>query len=85
METNHTPGLWAQAVYSPADIAVGGHTQIASARYGLNGVSRDQAIANARLIAAAPELLAALQAIADQTVEGGTINNLARAAIARTR
>jgi len=62
MNAQHTPGPWAQAIHSPADIVVG-DTQIASARYGLNGISRDQAIANARLIAAAPELLAALEAM----------------------
>jgi hypothetical protein len=36
---------------------------------------------NARLVAAAPEMLVALQAIADMTIEGGAINQLARAAI----
>ena len=36
---------------------------------------------NARLVAAAPEMLVALQAIADMTVEGGAINQLARAII----
>lgn len=36
---------------------------------------------NARLVAAAPEMLVALQTIADMTVEGGAINQLVRAAI----
>jgi hypothetical protein len=59
----HTPGPWAQAQYSPADVVAGEKIMVASARYGLNDVSREQAIANARLIAAAPELLAAVRGL----------------------
>jgi len=67
----HTPGPWAQAQYSPADVVVDDKCLIASARYGLNDVSREQAIANARLIAAAPDLLAALSAMLENWEFGG--------------
>ena len=66
--SNHTPGPWIQAKHSPADVIVGGNTMIATARDGLNGIDREQAVANARLIAAAPELLTALQALLDGAV-----------------
>jgi hypothetical protein len=63
MNTKHTPGPWVQAEYSKLDIVANGDTFIATARDGLNGIARERAIANARLIAAAPELLAALESL----------------------
>lgn len=59
--TMHTPGPWTQAQYAKCEILASDETMIATAREGLNGVTREQAIANAALIAAAPELLAALK------------------------
>ena len=61
MNTQHSPGPWAQAPLSAVEILGPDETMIATSRYGMNGISREQAVANARLIAAAPELLAALQ------------------------
>lgn len=86
--SKHTPGPWTQAPLSPVDILAADDTMIAMAREGLNGISRDQAIANARLIAAAPELLKALQMI-EEVASGRVplVNNwvasVARAAIAK--
>ncbi|MDP3273417.1 hypothetical protein [Limnobacter sp.] len=55
--SKHTQGPWIQAIHSPTDVIANGETMIAMTREGLNGISREQAIANARLIAAAPDLL----------------------------
>lgn len=50
--------------------------------YGNNGRARlPMNGADARLIAAAPDLLAALRQIADRTVDGGAINTIARTAL----
>lgn len=86
--TTHIPGPWAQAQYSPCDIVVNERTMIASARHGLNDISRDQAIANARLIAAAPALMAACQAVLEEfpaldSKRIESIKAICRAAIAR--
>ena len=59
--TKHTPAPWTQAELAPTEIVANGDTMIATARDGLNGISREEAIANARLIAAAPELLELLK------------------------
>lgn len=61
MSAKHTPGPWRQAKYSPCDIVINERTWIASSRVGMDEIPRDEAIANARLIAAAPDLLAALE------------------------
>ena len=81
----HTPGTWTQAPHSPTDIVVDGNTMVATAREGLNGITRDQAIANARLIAAAPLMLEALQQIASKDYGNAYAKgcaDIARAAIA---
>lgn len=71
--TEHTPGPW--AVFSPGDEAWPGieatdlSVSIAvfedqeSGDAGIQGRTREEAIANARLIAAAPDLLRALKAL----------------------
>ena len=89
--SKHTPGPWTQAPYSPTDVIAGDKLMVAMAREGLNGIERDQAVANAALIAAAPELLAALQtmvkafAVYAPKVDGAEFNcvSSARAAIAK--
>lgn len=69
-ETKHTSGPWRtesevdgrhHVVAIMADAAAE-HPLIAQALHGLGRVSKETALANARLIAAAPELLAACQA-----------------------
>ena len=84
--SEHTPGPWSicndgfvydkngERVCSPHSTLPGGE------RYKQHRKSWQQ---NARLIAAAPDLLEALKQIDEQTVEGGRINTLARAAIAK--
>lgn len=59
----HTPAPWMQAPLSPTDVIADDRLMIAMAREGMNGIAREQAAANARLIAAAPDLLAALQSL----------------------
>lgn len=56
MSTKHTPGPWE---------AIGNLVQIAECRDAYFDPHSDEAKANARLIAAAPELLEALQSIAE--------------------
>lgn len=91
-----TPGPWDVARHSPADVVAGNaesNLHLASARCGLsNDLTREAAVANARLIAAAPELLEALQ-LAYRHLNGGSDSltpmefdrafKLARAAIAK--
>ena len=82
---NHTASQWTVAPFSPTDIVANGD-HIVNARSGMNGLTREEAIANARLIAAAPELLAALQLVADYWAGGDVpadIDAAIRAAIAR--
>ena len=68
METKHTPGPWTVRDH-------GGYIEVETpdeptvAHFGslsFDGADHDWALANARLIAAAPELLAALKAMADR-------------------
>jgi hypothetical protein len=80
----HTPGPWNQAPYSPTDVVANGDTMVAMAREGLNGIERDKAIANARLIAAAPDLLDALERIAELSYDSEA-TRVAREAIAKAR
>lgn len=65
--TNHTPGPW-QVIGSTV------YGNNLRAVVPMNG-------ADARLIAAAPDLLAALKAIAAATAEGGNLNRIALTAI----
>jgi hypothetical protein len=91
MSAKHTPGPWAQATLSPSDVVTDADAMIATARDGMNGISRDQAIANARLIATAPTMLDALRELTiaaeaagwDIDADNAPILAAARAAIAR--
>jgi hypothetical protein len=86
--SNHTPGPWRVIGLGYAIYQVEKHTETAS----FSSFS-EQSEANARLIAAAPDLLEALQGLLTDIVEYQTINNLggennhwqviARAAIAK--
>lgn len=88
--SKHTPGPWAtQETFGRSDIA--DHECIPDAftiftddGHG-NGLPIGYTTANARLIAAAPDLLAALKLIADLELSGvnKAILNTARAAIAK--
>jgi hypothetical protein len=89
MTTTHTPGPWQVNSNDPlhvcdADGESRGCSPIAFVQVGNDG--RWTAKANARLIAAAPDLLVALQAVADYWAGGDVppeIDALMRAAIAR--
>lgn len=78
--TDHTPGPWTEDNEDPRELArdFGGITIVASnggdgATFTAIAVgSGPEAVANARLIAAAPDLLAALEAIANMTVDENT-------------
>ena len=59
MNTQHTPAPWAISIYS--GIIDGRGCRVAQAEP-MPGQDKDEQTANAQLIAAAPELLAALQA-----------------------
>ncbi|MEY4402893.1 MAG: hypothetical protein RIR91_928 [Verrucomicrobiota bacterium] len=105
MTTQHTPGPWrAETNRSPLTItreldhlpaAQGGHRQfrdIAEVYVEDKGDGAPEDYANARLIASAPELLAALVTITRQcgdfaevqpALDYATIGNIARAAIAK--
>jgi hypothetical protein len=60
--TQHTPGPWSQGEDNPLNI-YGNHASVANVHgtHPTGARTEEEAIANARLIAAAPELLAALQ------------------------
>lgn len=65
MKTQHTPGPWV-AVDLPTAIAIKSHiSNVANIQ---RGQMRDQQQANARLIAAAPDLLGALKDLAQSIV-----------------
>ena len=87
MKHTHTPGPWAQAPLSPVDILAADETMIAMAREGLRVISRDQAIANARLIAAAPDMLETLRDIVGMLTDANDMRadalHAARTAIVR--
>ena len=75
MDAKHTPGPWFQhhsdlsvRVCDGAHEAEDGCKQIAEAE--IIGYDREVSVANARLIAAAPELLAALEYLRFTTQEG---------------
>ncbi len=89
MTTKHTPGPWTVALgVSPVDTVwdAEGEHKIASF---ISAPSRDwqEQDANARLIAAAPDLLAALAEIAkgSATLQRAQIHSIARAASAKAK
>ena len=71
MTTKHTPGPWV-ALGDHYDECVrvfdGGNNQICVFRYGADPDRRVTAMATARLIAAAPELLVAAKAVLDRWI-----------------
>lgn len=73
-KAKHTPGPWTFDGDNPAnqgfDVALSDGGAIATAYYCEDGEGRDEAEANARLIAAAPELLAALKELAACLMDG---------------
>ena len=86
--SKHTPGPWfviehknADCVWTVQDKECGGGHAIAL-RY-MIGPRDDEDVANARLIAAAPEMLEALKAIDQAIMIEGKNANLIRAAIAK--
>lgn len=87
--SRHTPGPWSINDWPQAnsDIAVGAVGTPLVARVPIRDVSIVGQMANARLIAAAPDLLDTLQhiesAAMDLTCERRTIRDAARAAIAK--
>ena len=87
MSTQHTPGPWKVKAHSTAVLA--GRKQICSnvnAASNLPVNMKDEleiAHANARLIAAAPDLLNALKVLADVAERKGIPCDAARAAIAK--
>lgn len=92
MTTQHTSGPWAVGLYGVSERAVikCGAKTIATIGYVDDGESNLHTHANARLIAAAPELLEALQAmLADASVGHGvpsfTALDMAKQAIAKAK
>jgi hypothetical protein len=84
MSTPHTPGPWRISTIGSYGIAITGYTSV------IANVPDDDAIGNARLIAAAPELLAALREITSHATNFGgaplsatKMFDRARAAIAK--
>ena len=81
----HTPGPWAIYVNAPSDVVI---RKMSKDGYELCAIARvSSGYANAHLIAAAPELLEALQKIAgntyDEWTNGAEAARIARAAIAK--
>lgn len=76
---NHTPGPWAKLIYSVhAQTKPGIYgIQVAETSFEDNDMSHEECEANARLIAAAPELLEALIKIHNMLVDIGPINETA--------
>lgn len=70
-QAKHTPGPWFEyggSIYGHGDTP--GDTYIAEMAYGdgMNETSKEQALINARLIAAAPDLIEALREIIDHGI-----------------
>lgn len=91
MNTKHTPGPWHIGMKPGPMIYGSDSSQVADLRADL--LDRGERAANAQLIAAAPDLLALLQRMANGEIMTGTFNlaetvheyqKLARAAIAKT-
>lgn len=83
--SKHTPGPWAIYVKTPSDVVI---RKISKDGYELCAIARvSSGYANTHLIAAAPELLEALQKIAgntyDEWTNGAEAARIARAAIAK--
>ena len=87
MNANHTPGPWevhgATIVWSPiAKATIAAASELRAESYvafqmpSISSADFDEACANARLIAAAPELLMALQMLYDETADYIRLNNL---------
>lgn len=68
--TKHTPGEWAHTDGSIYSYGVGHGADIATVNTDSAHFTEDEAEANARLIAAAPELLEALQKISQMSDSG---------------
>lgn len=87
MGAKHTPGPWeaiGNLVRSPAAKELGSGVMLAEcADRWFQKVNSDEAKANARLIAAAPELLEALNDLLEQSGIDGLWADKARAAIAK--
>ena len=79
----HTPGPWMQE-YDGA-VAIGEQVCIPVDHCGPDDVPHAERKANARLIAAAPDLLAALQMALDADQDSALWRETARAAIAKAR
>ena len=82
METKHTPGPWAIDGEGTNAMVRGADLTIVAVRHRLTGPTHE---ANARLIAAAPELLEALESILSDACDNGAYWDKARAAIAKAR
>ena len=85
MTAKHTPGPWSYV--GKSRIRSGNPRQPIATAFG-SGRTHDERAANARLIAAAPDLLAALQAVDEMFSQPGKINSetvkrVVRAAIAK--
>lgn len=91
MSQQHTPGPWAAKPSMLRAVCITSASGPVATTSSASHVSRDTNIANARLIAAAPELLAALQGMVDayqrhfdvMPVAWQTYDYIARAAIAK--
>lgn len=89
--SQHTPGPWRVMGGSGTDVAAGPQGYLAYVSTGGGrGRSLDEARANARLIAAAPDLLDACEKARDfgsqgDTHEGLSVSEFIRAAIAKAR
>ena len=71
-QAKHTPGPWAALMQDPPTIADRRGCRVATS-CALPGQSAEEQEANARLIAAAPDLLAALRVIAEDGRRDGWI------------
>lgn len=85
MGTKHTPGPWKLERHGKGhgyDV-VGGGPEPETVVYDVRNTRHEQALANARLIAAAPDLLAALKDVLFATKGSSGILDRAREAVAK--
>ena len=80
MTTQHTPGPW--RIVGGTEVRAGVGIICETAQYRAPALS-DQAAADARLIAAAPDMLAALQHVLERATMPGFLRDEVKAAIAR--